>query len=432
MSTSYQGDSTNFPEAVTVPTDADVPQASTFNPAQEGALDRTSWLRARVIEGACANWVPWVSNPFGAGVLALAVCRDASFGRWLALAETAGPVSSFFASHDGVFWTACATSTIADVPQAIANDPLSLRAVIATGASTGTVGNWYWLDLAAGTVHNNAAFPCGAGGLASQNFAALTVLASAGGDWQWLVFDSTTHAGGHVGWASTTHVVATDHSATLQTGAPAIATGTFTGIYSANDGVSKVLGAWVSSLGVVTSLSLSDVVAVTNTWSAPAFLSTSVTVVGLAFAPRDIMSGAEGVWGILTFDGTSTCALYVSPDAATWTLAHTWANAVPCKDALAAVGGTWVVAFNNWSLADEGETAISTVFYSSNVGKLVGSSTWSRAQLGPPSTGANPTLRILRSSTRDAPGDPGGCLLLAAFQSAANSQVAGPTLAAGV
>jgi hypothetical protein len=47
MSTTYSGDSSNFPTDITIPSDGDPLNAASVNAALEGLADRTKWVRAR-------------------------------------------------------------------------------------------------------------------------------------------------------------------------------------------------------------------------------------------------------------------------------------------------------------------------------------------------------------------------------------------------
>lgn len=52
MTTPYAGNAANYPEAVNVPSGSDVPTSTLFATAYEGEIDRSAWLRARLISKA--------------------------------------------------------------------------------------------------------------------------------------------------------------------------------------------------------------------------------------------------------------------------------------------------------------------------------------------------------------------------------------------
>ena len=394
MVTPYTPNPDNFPIVVNLFDDAAPPDASQFNPAYEGGLDRTANSRAWLSSISLGNWNP-ASSPGTAGVNNAAYAWDPLVQRWCCAVNEGGTDVLTSTVDGGRTWNA--VHVLSTSPLAITATNQTGYILVFEGGASGTIDR----------VDNAGNFATGTTGLANATGATFDyfhdVFAGASvadtnlfafvqtggnfvGHW-WIGADANGYLTGN--WLdASANLPAAFASGANHVGQFLVAN-TTGGLRAAVLGDIEV----VALCGVTPGTDTSHLMSVTS--NAPAANTIADITANLpAPGPGFIIGGltydtVNELWGLLLTTVAAGTYLYSSPDLVTWTQVKHFAQYNGPQGGLASSGGTWGVWLGTNNASPDGSNR---VLYSWNVAQKGAAATWQAAAMDLPLVGAGSTV----------------------------------------
>lgn len=336
----YAGNPNSFPDSVDVMGGSDPPNSTNLKTGDEGALDRTAWLKQAVAAVALSNWHPQIKSFDPGPILSGAVDPGSVYmaggswdplqQRWVcAFINSTGDELSILATHSsGDFWVGVDGPIVnLNIVHAMVSDNAGNTLVVYNTLLGGTPTSAIEKYDSSGTAHPSNLHPY---------FDNVKTAAAIWYSGVYFVIGADQPGANYVGHAANSvdgAITWTDVSSSFLPSGFAAGTATVTGFVYDTDlsGLSPapiLLGMCTAGSPGSRIMQLPGGVDVTPTILATRRLS------GIAY------NSVRKLWGLLCEDGGGVY-LYTSPDQVAWTLVKSFAALL--AGGLAAINGVWAV-----------------------------------------------------------------------------------------